>query len=62
MQLEGYGTDRIGRAGMTGKVNNHYTLARFGSAAVASIIGALPDIAVASIEENGGSETTRDYG
>ncbi|AUH35612.1 TrbI/VirB10 family protein [Paracoccus tegillarcae] len=59
VQLEGYGTDRIGRAGMTGKVNNH-TLARFGSAAAVSIIGALPDIAVASIEENGGSETTRD--
>lgn len=59
VQLEGYGTDRIGRAGMTGKVNNH-TLARFGSAAAVSIIGALPDIAVASIEENGGNDTTSD--
>lgn len=59
VQLEGYGTDRIGRAGMTGKVNNH-TLARFGSAAAVSIIGALPDIAVASIEEKDGSETARD--
>lgn len=59
VQLEGYGTDRIGRAGMTGKVNNH-TLARFGSAAAVSIIGALPDIAVASIEDNDGNETTRD--
>ncbi|WP_299913196.1 TrbI/VirB10 family protein [uncultured Paracoccus sp.] len=59
VQLEGYGTDRIGRAGMTGKVNNH-TLARFGSAAAVSIIGALPEIAVARIEEKGGSETTRD--
>ncbi|WP_299846925.1 TrbI/VirB10 family protein [uncultured Paracoccus sp.] len=59
VQLEGYGTDRIGRAGMTGKVNNH-TLARFGSAAAVSIIGALPEIAVARIEEKDGSETTRD--
>ncbi len=59
VQLEGYGTDRIGRAGMTGKVKNH-TLARFGSAAAVSIIGALPDIAVARIEEKDGSETTRD--
>ncbi|AUH66952.1 TrbI/VirB10 family protein [Paracoccus zhejiangensis] len=59
VQLEGYGTDRIGRAGMTGKVNNH-TLARFGSAAAVSIIGALPEIAVARIEEHDGSETTRD--
>lgn len=59
VQLEGYGTDRIGRAGMTGKVKNH-TLARFGSAAAVSIIGALPEIAVARIEEHDGSETTRD--
>lgn len=39
--LEGYGTDRVGRSGLTGKVNNH-TLARFGGAAVTSVLGALP--------------------
>lgn len=54
-QLEAYGTDRIGRSGMTGKVNNH-TLSRFGAAAAVSIIGALPSLLAAGIEEdrNGG--------
>ncbi|WP_262983318.1 TrbI/VirB10 family protein [Paracoccus mutanolyticus] len=39
--LEGYGTDRVGRSGLTGKVKNH-TASRFGSAALVSVIGALP--------------------
>ncbi|WP_189654719.1 hypothetical protein [Paracoccus mutanolyticus] len=36
--LEGYGTDRVGRSGLTGKVKNH-TASRFGSAALVSVIG-----------------------
>ncbi|MCJ1903025.1 hypothetical protein MR829_22070 [Paracoccus versutus] len=57
VQLEGYGTDRIGRSGMPGHVNNH-TLARFGAAAAVSVIGALPAIITAAMEdddENGNS-------
>lgn len=67
--LEGYGTDRVGRSGLTGKVNNH-TLARFGGAAVTSILGALPaalasaasddddDSDLADIYENAGQSAT----
>lgn len=40
VQLEGYGTDRAGRSGLTGKVNNH-TASRFASATLVSVIGAL---------------------
>nr|WP_257154311.1 TrbI/VirB10 family protein [Paracoccus pantotrophus] len=57
VQLEGYGTDRIGRSGMPGHVNNH-TLARFGAAAAVSVIGALPAIITAALDdddENGNS-------
>lgn len=50
-QLEAYGTDRIGRSGMTGKVRNH-TLSRFGAAAAVSVIGALPTLLAAGIEED----------
>lgn len=41
VQLESYGTDRVGRSGLSGKVDNH-TASRFGSAALVSVIGALP--------------------
>ncbi len=41
VQLEGYGTDRVGRSGLAGKVNTH-AVSRFGSAALVSVIGALP--------------------
>lgn len=50
-ELEAYGTDRIGRSGMTGKVRNH-TLSRFGAAAAVSVIGALPTLLAAGIEED----------
>ncbi|SMO99163.1 TrbI/VirB10 family protein [Paracoccus laeviglucosivorans] len=52
--LEGYGTDPVGRAGLSGRVNNH-TLSRFGAAAMVSVIGALPAVleAAASGDEDG---------
>ncbi|MBA3910498.1 MAG: conjugal transfer protein [Rhodobacter sp.] len=44
--LAAYGTDRIGRSGLPGTVRNHF-LQRFGTAALISVIGAVPDIAAA---------------
>jgi len=44
--LAAYGTDRIGRSGLPGTVRNHF-LQRFGTAALISVIGAVPAIASA---------------
>jgi type IV secretion system protein VirB10 len=49
--LAAYGTDRIGRSGLPGKVRNHF-LQRFGTAALISVIGAVPDIAAAKYADN----------
>lgn len=43
VELEGYGSDRMGRSGLTGKVDNH-TLSKFGAAAAVLVIGALPGV------------------
>ena len=42
--LAAYGTDRIGRSGLPGIVRNHF-LQRFGTAALISLIGAVPTLA-----------------
>ena len=42
--LAAYGTDRIGRSGLPGAVRNHF-LQRFGTAALISLIGAVPTLA-----------------
>jgi type IV secretion system protein VirB10 len=42
--LAAYGTDRIGRSGLPGTVRNHF-LQRFGTAALISVIGAVPTMA-----------------
>lgn len=52
--LAAYGTDRIGRSGLTGKVRNH-TLARFVGAGAVSIIGGLPSIISAALENESDS-------
>ncbi|MDR7127244.1 TrbI/VirB10 family protein [Pseudotabrizicola sp. 4114] len=44
--LAAYGTDRVGRSGLPGKVRNHF-FQRFGTAALISVIGAVPAIASA---------------
>ncbi|WP_149143169.1 TrbI/VirB10 family protein [Gemmobacter caeruleus] len=49
VELAAYGTDRIGRSGLPGKVRNHF-LQRFGTAALISVIGAVPAIAASRYE------------
>lgn len=49
--LAAYGTDRIGRSGLPGKVRNHF-FQRFGTAALISVIGAVPAIASARYADN----------
>ncbi|MBT9247702.1 TrbI/VirB10 family protein [Gemmobacter fulva] len=49
--LAAYGTDRIGRSGLPGTVRNHF-LQRFGTAALISVIGAVPAIASARYSDD----------
>ena len=49
--LAAYGTDRIGRSGLPGTVRNHF-LQRFGTAALISVIGAVPAVAAAKYDSN----------
>ena len=49
VRLAAYGTDRIGRSGLPGRVRNHF-LQRFGTAALISVIGAVPAMAAARYE------------
>lgn len=44
VSLAAYGTDRIGRSGLPGTVRNHF-IQRFGTAALISLIGAVPTLA-----------------
>ena len=49
--LAAYGTDRIGRSGLPGTVRNHF-LQRFGTAALISVIGAVPTLAADKYADN----------
>lgn len=57
-ELAAYGTDRIGRSGLTGKVRNH-TLARFAGAAAVSVIGGIPAIVTAALERETDNASSR---
>ncbi|MBM3604536.1 MAG: hypothetical protein FJX25_07200 [Alphaproteobacteria bacterium] len=59
VDLAAYGTDRVGRAGVTGRVNTR-TLARFSAAAAVSIIGAAPAVLAAAVEEDSGDGIASD--
>ena len=62
VSLAAYGTDRIGRSGLSGKVRNHF-LQRFGTAALISVIGAVPTIAAEKYNNNEvTSETAENVG
>jgi len=50
VRLEAYGSDRVGRSGLSGKVRNH-TLSRFGAATMVSVIGALPGVLEAAAND-----------
>ncbi|WP_076650432.1 TrbI/VirB10 family protein [Pontibaca methylaminivorans] len=56
--LAAYGTDRVGRTGVTGRVNTH-ALSRFGAAAAVSLINAVPTLAAASIDRNRSADVSR---
>ena len=51
VSLAAYGTDRIGRSGLPGKVRTHF-LQRFGTAALISVIGAVPTLAAAKYADD----------
>jgi type IV secretion system protein VirB10 len=51
VSLAAFGTDRIGRSGLSGKVRNHF-LQRVGTAALISVIGAVPTLAAARYAGN----------
>jgi type IV secretion system protein VirB10 len=60
--LAAYGTDRIGRSGLPGAVRNHF-LQRFGTAALISVIGAVPAIASARYaDDEVASDTAENVG
>jgi type IV secretion system protein VirB10 len=61
VELAAYGTDRIGRSGLPGKVRNHF-LQRFGTAALISVIGAVPTLAAAKYDTEVASETAENLG
>jgi type IV secretion system protein VirB10 len=61
VELAAYGTDRIGRSGLPGKVRNHF-LQRFGTAALISVIGAVPTLAAEKYDDEVASETAENLG
>jgi type IV secretion system protein VirB10 len=61
VELAAYGTDRVGRSGLQGKVRTHF-LKRFGSAALISIIGAAPAVAAANVDDDATADVVKDVG
>ncbi|AOZ71386.1 hypothetical protein LPB142_17705 (plasmid) [Rhodobacter xanthinilyticus] len=60
--LAAFGTDRVGRSGLSGRVRTHF-LERFGSAALISVIGAVPALAAAKYASNEvAADTAKDVG
>ncbi len=57
--LDAYGSDRLGRSGLTGKVNNRFGQ-RFGAAALISVLGALPILAASGSDSELASDVAED--
>ena len=51
VELAAFGSDRIGRSGLPGTVRRHF-LQRFGSAALISVIGAIPAVAASKVQDD----------
>jgi type IV secretion system protein VirB10 len=61
VDLEAYGSDRLGRSGLTGNVNNRFGQ-RFGAAAAVSVFSALPALAASRSEDEATSEIAEQVG
>ncbi len=61
VSISAFGTDRLGRSGLPGKVNNHF-IERFGTAALISVIGATPEILAANNDDETTSDTLEAVG
>lgn len=59
--ISSFGGDELGRSGVTGFVDTRFG-ARFGSAALISIIGAVPELAAAEANSGAASTVARDIG
>ncbi|WP_306043786.1 TrbI/VirB10 family protein [Mameliella sp. MMSF_3455] len=61
VQISAYGGDALGRSGTTGFVDTRFA-ERFGSAALISLIGALPSAAASQIEDETAADLASDVG
>lgn len=61
IHVGGSGIDRLGRSGATGAVDTHF-LERFGSAALISLIGAIPVFAAAKLDSRAAGEVAENVG
>jgi type IV secretion system protein VirB10 len=61
VQISAYGGDELGRSGTTGFVDTRFA-ERFGSAALISLIGALPAAAAGQIEDEAAADVASDVG
>ncbi len=61
IEISAFGGDELGRAGTTGFVDTRFTQ-RFGSAALISLIGALPAAAAGQIEDEAAADIASDVG
>lgn len=59
VEIGAYGGDAIGRSGVDGKVNTHFG-ARFGSAALISMIGLAPTIALSDEDDDSNTSDIAD--
>lgn len=59
--ISAYGADEIGRSGTTGRVNSRF-VQRFGSAALISLVSALPGLAADDLENDNARDAAEDVG